>query len=339
MLDYPIAGPDDGHCLPVAEGVYWVRMPLPFALDHVNLWLLEDGDGWTLVDTGLGLSEIKIAWEALEDSFLGGEPIRRLVVTHFHPDHIGLAHWFQRRYQASVWMTADEQAAAQRVHERSDEQAGASLVHMFAAHGLDAERQGWVNRRGNTYRRIVDGLPDPVQHLKEGITLDIGGRRWRVVTGQGHSPEHACLFCDEAKILIAGDQVLPRITSNISVPVWEPDADPLAAYLESLRHLRVLAADTLVLPSHGQVFHGLHSRLDELAAHHEHRLDDLRGGCGEACTAADMLPVLFRRELDSHTLFFAMGEAIAHLNRLWHSQEFRRVTDGQGVLRYEARRP
>jgi glyoxylase-like metal-dependent hydrolase (beta-lactamase superfamily II) len=334
-LEYPFETPPIGGWLAVADGLYWLRLPLPFALGHINTWLLEDHGAWTLVDAGISLPPSRAAWELIVADLLGGRPIHRIVLTHFHPDHYGLAAWLQQRFGADVHITRAEQDTAVAVYAHSDEQTGKRVAEFFADHGLDAERLGTLAARGNFYRPLLAGIAAVDEYLTDGSELQIGDRHWEVIVGRGHSPEHVCLYCKREGWLISGDQVLPAISSNISVHPEQPDGDPLAGYLESLAKLRSLPQDVLVLPSHGSAFRGLHERLSALERHHAARLERLRSACREApLNAAEALPVLFRRELDIHSLFFAMGEAIAHLNRLWHAGEVRRYRDAQGVYRF-----
>jgi glyoxylase-like metal-dependent hydrolase (beta-lactamase superfamily II) len=333
-LHFPIPNlPAAGERLAVAEGVYWLRFPLPFALDHINLWLLEDGDGWLLVDTGLGGADTRELWLRSAPTLLQGRPIRRIVVTHYHPDHIGQAAWLARHFQARVYMTAGEWELARAIQTASDADTGEDFARLFGRHGLDAERVEGLRRRGNPYRRGVPELPERVEPLKEGDVLEVGGRRWQVLIGRGHAPEHACLYCAEAGLLISGDQVLPKISSNVSVRPREPEADPVGEFLDSLRALAALPEDTRVLPAHGRVFVGLHARIAQLEAHHAEQLGVVEAACRSPQTAASLLPVMFKRELNLHTLMFAMGEAIGHLNHLHRQMRLLRA-EVDGVLRF-----
>lgn len=327
-LTYPFeAPPADSTSLEVAPGVFWLRLPLPFALDHINVWLLADGDGWTLVDTGIGLPEAREHWEGLIDTVLQGRPLRRIIVTHYHPDHIGQAAWLAGQFDAPVHITEEERATAAELLAMPEDEAGGRLADLFERHGLDAERTAALRERGNTYRRLVPAIPRQHSRLREGDEIEIGARRWRIIIGRGHAPEHACLFSEGPgqPLLISGDQVLPRISSNISVRPGAEGQDPLGGFLASLRRLSGLPEETRVLPSHGWVFEGLQRRCERLAAHHDKHLDDLRTACESAVSAADVLPVLFRRRLDAHQITFAMGEAIAHLLHLERLGDVERV--------------
>lgn len=339
-LDYPFkTPPEPEQALEVAPGIHWLRLPLPFALDHINVWLLEDGDGWTLVDTGVGLDQTREYWEAIAGGALQGRPINRIIVTHYHPDHLGQAAWLSERHDASVHITDGEMALARKLHAMPEADAGSRLADLYRRHGLAAERAQALEHRGNSYRRLVPRIPGQHITLSEGDGIDIGGRRWEVLVGRGHAPEHACLYSesDDRPVLISGDQVLPRISSNVSVRPDAEDEDPLGDFLDSLRRLAGLPAETRVLPSHGSVFEGLQARCSSLIEHHRDHLDRLLSACAEPKTAADMLPLLFRRELDNHQIMFAMGESIAHLRHLETLGELSRVP-GEPVrfLRREA---
>lgn len=318
-LNYPFSEPPAaGGTLEVMPGIHWLRLPLPFALDHINVWLLEDGDGWTLVDTGLGVDETREHWRTIAENVLDGRPIHRIIVTHYHPDHIGQAAWLADVHDAGVHITDGEMAHARRVHGMADEEAGGRIAELFEQHGLDADRVSAVRGRGNSYRRLVPRIPSQHTTLRDGDEVVIGERHWRIIVGRGHAPEHACLFSDsgDQPVLIAGDQVLPKISSNVSARPEAPHEDPLGDFLASLDRLGALPAETRVLPSHGSVFEGLPDRCGALIRHHEEHLERLLDALSEPGSAADMLPVLFRRALNNHQIMFAMGESLAHLRHL-----------------------
>jgi glyoxylase-like metal-dependent hydrolase (beta-lactamase superfamily II) len=334
-LQFPVAAPPrPGKTLAIAPGVWWLRMPLPFALDHINLWLLEDGPGWTIVDAGYATPKTQELWERIFAEQLGRLPVTRLIATHYHPDHIGLADWLTRRWQAPLWLTEKEWLFA-RVMSRDADDFGPLRRGFARRAGLDEAASAMFGERENSYRRGVPAVPASFQRLADGMTLMIGGREWRVIVGEGHAPELACLYCAETGVLIAGDQVLPKISPNISVAAHEPDGDPLARYLASLAKLRQeIPPATLVLPSHNLPFFGLHRRIDKLIAHHRARCAEVVAACAQPKTAMELVPVLFRRGLDWHQMGFALGEALAHLNYLMHQGSLSRVLDSDGAHRF-----
>ena len=326
--------PQPAEAINVADGVWWIRMPLPFALDHINLWLLEDGDGWTLVDTGYGVEATWALWEEHFKGVMGGRPVRNVIVTHYHPDHLGSAAWLVERTGAPFWMTATEFLSGHAAHGDFGGFDRATGIDFFARNGLDVERMPERLRKGNGYRRGVPDIPKQYRRMMHGDKLTIGAREWEVITVFGHAPEQATLYCAALGVLISSDQVLPRITSNVGVWGNQPEANPLQAFLSSLSRLGHLPPETLVLPSHERVFHGLHPRIAQLHEHHERRLERLLEGCEAPITAVDALPLLFKRTLDDHQMMFAMGEAIAHLHYLEYQGKVERLTDARGVRRF-----
>jgi glyoxylase-like metal-dependent hydrolase (beta-lactamase superfamily II) len=333
-LDHPwIEPPAPGSTLTVAPGIRWLRTPLPFALNHINLWLLDDGDGVTIVDTGLGLPETRALWERVFASELGGKPITRVIATHFHPDHFGNAGWLTARWGVDLWCTQAEHMAAVIACTARREQRGRMLDH-YRRHGIAGDPLARLGERGNHYPSLVPSLPEAYRCIRDGDRVVIGDRRWEVIVVLGHAPEHAALWCAASNVLISGDQVLPKITTNVSVWWDRPHDDPLKLYLDSHARFRPLPADALVLPSHGLPFRGLHARLDALRAHHDERLAETLDALGEPRTAAELIPVLFRRQLDTHQLSFAIGEALAHLNHLEAAGSVARVVGPDGVERF-----
>ena len=330
-LQYPFAEPPAvGTATTVADGVLWLRMPLPFALDHINLWLVADGERWTAVDTGYSLDAVRDAWRQI----LAGRQLSRLIVTHFHPDHLGLAAWLQELTGAPLVMTAGDYLTAQVVHAQIGSFGVTAMVDFFRGHGIAEDMAAGLLARGNAYARGVPAIPATYEAIVEGSDLDIGGNHWRVIVGHGHAPEHASLYCARTGILISGDMLLPRISTNISVWAVTPDADPLGDFLASLARLRDLPSDTLVLPSHGLPFRGIHARVEQLRAHHEARCEDLLQAAASPKSAAELVPVLFSRPLtDPHQVMFAMGEAIAHLNYLERARRLERIVEN-GSTRY-----
>lgn len=335
-LEFPFAqAPVPGAVRAIAPGVHWLRMPLPFALDHINLWLLEDGDGWTIVDTGLGDEATRALWDQVFEGAAGKRKGRRVLVTHFHPDHAGNAGWLCERFGVPLWMTQAEYLTAHAARDGFAGHVPDATLALFRANGLDDARHAQMGARGNHYRRVVGELPTCYRRIMDGESIAIGAHRWRVIAGYGHAPEHASLYCEDLGLVISGDMLLPRISTNVSVWPTDPEGDPLGHFLRSIRRYRELPAATLVLPSHGLPFRGAHARIAQLEAHHEQRLAELLDACREAPrSAADVLELLFRRKLDTHQMFFAMGEAIAHLHYLERAGGLRRAVGDDGVARF-----
>ncbi|MBI5923029.1 MAG: MBL fold metallo-hydrolase [Betaproteobacteria bacterium] len=305
-------------------------MPLPFALDHINLWLLQDGPGWTVVDTGVALDGLKDCWRKLLPVY----PLLRQIVTHWHPDHIGLAGWLQQETGAPLWITESEYLTAQMVYAQIGSFGNAPMVEMFRQHGLDAQRVEEMKKVSGTYQRNCSPAPLGYRRMFDGERIDVGGRAWRVMVGHGHSPEHAALYCDELRVLISGDMLLPRITTNVSARPSTPDGNLLGLFLDSITRFEPLPQDTLVLPSHGAPFRGLHARIAALREHHQGRFAALLAAIDHPMTAAELVPVIFSRPLDdAFQAMFAMGETIAHLNYLEHKQQIA-GSESNGIIRF-----
>jgi glyoxylase-like metal-dependent hydrolase (beta-lactamase superfamily II) len=344
QLHYPLGEslPAPGTCLEVAPGVKWVRMALPFVLNHINLWLLRDNwqgrEGWSIVDCCIHHEEAKAQWERLFEKELDGLPVLRVFVTHMHLDHIGLAHWLCERWKAPLFISTTDFLVATIACSGSDTFSGERTVAFYAQHGLGgAEIAQKLLERKPYFTTLVPSVPSSYHRLLDGASLQIGAHHWRCISGYGHAPEHIALYCEDLNVLIGGDMMLPRISTNVSVYEQEPEADALALFLSSIDRFAPLPADTLVLPSHGKPFTGLHTRIAQLHDHHRDRLAEVLQACSEKpCSAADVLPVLFKRPLDFHQLTFALGEAVAHLHALWHAGRVRRVQDVDGVYRFSA---
>lgn len=341
-IEYPFAAaPKLGEAIAIQPGVLWLRMALPMALDHINLYLLEDKTGWWVVDTGLKTNSTRQAWEQVFDSAIDGRPIVGLICTHMHPDHIGMAGWLSDRWRAPLWMTETEFMM------------GRMWAAAGVAHGPDWEANAFYQRCGmprafldrirqkptSGPSQMIEPLPASYHRVSDNDELQIGTRSWRAVVGRGHSPEHLCLFCEPRGLLISGDQVLPRISSNISVMGLEPEGDPLALWLQSIERIRLLPDKTLVLPAHGLPFYGLHARLSALVEHHHAHLDLLEEACVKARRVQDLLPLMFRGELDVLQMGMATGECLAHLNHLLYQRRIERQLDQDGLYTYQTTHP
>jgi glyoxylase-like metal-dependent hydrolase (beta-lactamase superfamily II) len=345
-LHYPLGDtlPEPGRTLEVAPGVRWLRMRLPFALDHINLWLLRDEldgrEGWTVVDCCITRDEAKAQWEEVFANELQGLPLLRVVVTHMHPDHIGLAHWLCERFGCMLWISATDYNAARMASQSTTGFGGEGAARFFASHGLtDPDSIEKIRARANYYPSMVPAVPAAFRRMMDGDRIAIGGRSWRCIGGYGHAPEHIALYCDELKVLISGDMMLPRISTNVSVYDIEPEADSLRLFLDSIDKFRGLPEGTLTLPAHGKPFFGLHPRIRQLHEHHRERLDEVMAACAERPhSAAEVMPILFKRALDLHQTTFAMGESVAHLHALWHRGDLVRTRGADGVWRF-SRRP
>ena len=290
--------------MPVGDGIHWLRMPLPFDLDHINLWLLEDDGGWAIVDTGISSDLSKDIWRNTFANTMGGRPATHIIATHLHPDHMGCAGWLTREFDVDLWMTREEYMLGRVLVADTGKPAPEEGVRFYKAAGFSDEALAQYKKRFGFFGRLVSRLPESYVRIHEGDQLQLGNHSWRVLIGRGHSPEHACLYCEELNLLISGDQVLPSISANVSVWPTEPEANPMKYWLESLAAIRdAIPEDVLVLPAHGKPFRGAHARINSIIAEHEERLDVLREFCKEPCRAIDTFEVLYKRRVPgSHTM-------------------------------------
>lgn len=349
QLDYLYGDtiPDAGSVFEVAPGIKWLRMGLPFALNHINLWLLEDTmatdegtvRGWTVIDCGIANDATRDAWEQIFANQLQDLPILRVICTHCHPDHVGLADWICTRWNAPLSMTTGEYAFARMMSAALPGADGTSMFPFFIKHGLsDPAMLKELEGRRSYYPTLVPSVPQTYIRLHDQQTFRIGQHAWRVITGFGHSPEHAALYCEELNVLISGDMVLPRISTNVSVFAIEPEANPVQQFLDSLLKYKELPEDTLVLPSHGKPFRGLHTRIQQLFDHHAARLEEVLAACATPQSAADIVPIMFRRPLDAHQLSFALGEALAHLHKLWIDGILKKIFFNEKVTQFQTKK-
>jgi glyoxylase-like metal-dependent hydrolase (beta-lactamase superfamily II) len=297
-------------------------MPLPFSLNHINLWLLRDDDKWAIVDTGVGTSETREIWHKVFQAAMEGKPASHIIVTHMHPDHVGCAGFLSDHFDADLWMSRDEYMMCRILVADTGREAPEEGVRFYKEAGFTAEQLTNYEKAFGFFGKFVTPLPEAYKRFSDNDELSIGGHRWRVITGGGHSPEHACLYDGDRNILIAGDQLLPTISSNVSVWPTEPLADPLQDWFDSLRKLRAsVPQDVLVLPAHGKPFRGAYTRIDAMILEHEERLEVLREVCTRPQRAVDVFPSIYRSKIDDKNRIMATGEALSHLNFLVRSGE------------------
>ena len=329
------APPDSGEAREVAEGVLWLRLPLPMALDHVNVFVFDDGNAWTLVDTGLSSRRMRAEWEGLLAGALAGKPVGRVIVTHHHPDHMGLAGWFQERgaellTSRTAWLFARMLTLDEQPRPRPETLAFWQAAGMDPA--IHARRAG---ERPFNFADVVAPMPLGFRRVAEGDVLRLGGRAWDVRMGGGHAPEHVTLWSRDGALGLGGDQLLPSISPNLSVYATEPEADPVGEWLAACARLAAFAAEEqLVLPGHKLPYRGLPLRLAQLAQNHHEALDRLEAHLGTPRAAAECFAPLFRRRIGEAEYGLALGEAMAHCLHLWHAGRAVREIGGDGVWRF-----
>jgi len=324
--------PKPGEVIEVADGIFWISTPVPFVgLKQVNLWLLRDHDGWTMIDCGYARDAVRGHLMQIWDNVLQGRPLTRLIVTHFHPDHAGNSGWICEKWNLRPLMSQPEWLTASLALLDQDTDKLDLRAVFYRRHGLDEARVRQFLTEALPYKDGVT-LPPDYRRLREGNVVSIGRDHWTVITGEGHSPQHVSLYCAERRILIAGDQILPAITTNVSTWHIEPEFDAVGAFLNTCRKfLETLDPDTLILPSHRRPFYNAGHRLRELAMHHAVRLNLMLENTPAETTAGAMIDVLFTPGLDGHQIGFAMGEAIAHLNHLVVLGHLERIEEKSGI--------
>ena len=326
------AVPSDGAVTEVADGVLWARMPMGGRLSHINVWVLRDSDGWTVVDTGLRRDEVKACWQNIFARHLDGLPVRRVIATHLHGDHTGLAGWICRNWHCELWMSRSDFFMCKVMAADGPADVPADAIAFYRRAGFTEERLDRYRQRFGQFGANISELPAGYVRITEGQYLQIGGREWRAIIGHGHSPEHVCLYCPELKVIIGGDQLLPKITPNVSVQPSEPNANPLRDFINSCGRFREqLPSDLLVLPAHESLYRGLHERLTALIDWHEVALEKLYDLCAEPKRAVDVFPALFKSKITDTSFFPATGEAIAHLHCAWERRMLTVSEDEQGV--------
>ena len=330
--------PKNGESQEIAPGIFWLRMPLPFSLSHINLWLLKDRADWTVVDTGVHMAECRDTWESALAGPMNGGSIRRVIVTHLHPDHVGCAGWLCDRFDAPLWMSRDEYLLARVLVADTGRATPEEGDRFYTAAGFEAEQLNYYHKMFGVFGMFVSPLPEAYHRIQDGDRITVGEHEWEVLVGKGHSPEHACLYCAELNMVVTGDQLLPTISSNVSVFPTEPEANPLADWINSLERLKSrIPEDVLVLPAHGKPFRGAHQRLDELVTEHRDGLDKLETLCAEPQRAVDAFPALFKARIGKDNLIMATGESIAHLNYLLAAGRLTVERDRNGVDWYRRR--
>lgn len=336
-LEFPYAQPPErGVLVDVAAGVRWFRLPLPYRLDHVNIYLIDNGDGWTVLDTGLGTNACRATWEAVLSGPLAGQRLTAMIVTHFHPDHVGLAGWLADRFGLPLSMPRPEYLYSLALQYAPGDLGADMHRPFYRRHGLSPDVTEAVLSRGHEYLRRTTGVPTTYHRIQHGDALPVGARTFQVITGGGHALEQAMLVDAPDRLFFAADQVIARISPNVSVHAMEPDLDALGIYLRSLALLRrSVAADVLVLPGHGLPFHGLHRRIDELLEHHEQRCGVVAAACeAQPLSVAELVPHVFHRDLDEHQTGFAFGEVLAHVNHMLGQGRLVLEQDADGIDRY-----
>jgi glyoxylase-like metal-dependent hydrolase (beta-lactamase superfamily II) len=328
----PIEIPAAGQTVAVAPGVFWVRMPLPFALDHINLWLLDDGDGWTMVDTGVLGGDTKQHWQRILGVHLGGARLNRLVCTHSHPDHMGLAGWVAETWGAELWTTEGEWRAGRR-YSLEPIDTGRYRALYRRAGCTDADVADAFGSSGGGIRHFAT-VPEIYHRLHDGDTIRMAGHDWIVMTAFGHSVEHACLFSETLNVMIGGDQFLPKITPALVVPIDEPDASPLRQFLDSNRRFLDLPGELRILPSHNLPFEGLRARIGQYESHHAKRLEATLAACERPASCIEVARRIFSRPIDGRSMFFAVGETLSHLRYLQDDRLVVAEADPRGVTMF-----
>lgn len=338
-LDYPFQDPPGpGQIREVAEGIQWMRIPMPGRLDHINVWLLEDGAGWTIVDTGLPLDMDRDAWRGAFKSVMGNRPITRVIVTHMHPDHVGLAGWLCETFGVELCMSRTDYLLCRILASDTGHKAPPEGIRFYQQVGFTEEELTSYRENFGNFGKYIYPLPQSYRRLQEGERLQIGTREWHIVVGTGHAPEHVCLYCPALKIFISGDQILPRISSNVSVWPTEPEGNPLQDWLSSCERLKaLLPEDVLILPAHHDAFRGAHRRLSAIIREHEVNLEKLIDVCHTPKRANDVFSLIFKSKITPSNALAAAGEAVAHLNCLLQRGLMTRSSDANGVYWYQTR--
>ncbi len=337
-LRYPFEKPPNaGGSNEIHEGVLWIRQPLPMALDHINVWLISNKHECVVVDTGMNMRNSREVWSKILSTEANGKTVNKVVATHLHPDHCGLAGWLTREHDCPLYMTRSEYLLCRTLCFDSGMDVPKDALDFYHAAGMTpAQLDGYAEKFGG-FGRAVSPLPPSFRRMQDGDLLELAGHDWKVIVGNGHSPEHACLYNEATNTLISGDQVLPRISSIVAVWPTEPESDPLEDWLNSCRQLRHrIPEDALILPSHGLPFYGVIKRLNQLIDHHEALLEQLVQRCREPQRVIDVFDILFRSTVNDGNLVMAVGESVAHFNYLRRRNLVSRTPDSNGVDWYSS---
>ncbi len=326
--------PRPGELIEVAPNLHWARLPLPMRLNHVNLWFMREGDGWLVVDAGLDAPMCRDAWEALLAGPLAGLKLNRIVLTHGHPDHVGLAGWLVDRFDCDFQATRTEWLFANWRRETHGRSFGRQMRAFLMSHGCAADIIERFATQEASIGRGEQPVPEQFLRLRHEERHRFGERSFGVIVASGHADEHASFYAEEGRILIAGDQILQRITPVVGVFGHEPEGDPLSNYLGSLARFEGLPDDALVLPSHGLPFHGLRARLGQLRHHHQERLAELLGHMREPRSAFELAALIFDRAIQEGQGRFALAETLAHLHYAETLKLARRAADSGGLVRF-----
>ena len=337
-LRYPWADPPaHGTATEVADGVLWFRLPLPMKLDHVNIYALDDGDSWTVIDTGFASNKTKEIWRAVMEGPFGGKPVTRAVVTHHHPDHIGLAGWLQTEFGATLLTTRTAWLMGRMLTLDVQATPNAETLEFYRSAGMDPETLDKRSKeRPFNFADIVAPLPLGYERLQQGQTIKMGGRTWDIHMGNGHAPEHATFWSRDDNLVLSGDQILPSISPNIGVYATEPMADPIGEWLEACERLAPMARDDhLVLGGHKLPFTGLPTRMRQLIENHHGALQRLLAFIDTPKAAGDCFAPLFKRTIGEGEYGLALVEAVAHLSHLYQTGLASRERRADGAWVYQ----
>lgn len=334
-----VEAPEEGQAIEVAEGVLWIRLPLPMALDHVNIYALDEGESWTVVDTGIHSRRSVGLWETLLSGPLGGKPVGRVILTHHHPDHIGMAGWLMARFEAELVTTRTAYLMARMLILDEEDRPTEQALRFWRSAGMDeAIFEARKNDRPYNFSDTCHALPVGYTRLKQGDVIRAGGRAWDVHIGNGHAPEHLTLWSRDDALVIAGDQIISSISPNIGVYPTEPEADPLQDWLEACERLRGLAReDHLVLSGHKLPFTGLPFRLTQLIENHHGALERLEAHLATPKVASECFAPLFKRTIDAGLYGLALVEAVAHLNHLHQAGRVTRHRRADGAWLWQSK--